>query len=36
LDEGISFSEWTRRMIEAYLEEKEMKGRKKRKAGKEV
>ena len=34
LDEEISFSEWTRRMIEVYLEEKETKGRTKHEAGK--
>jgi hypothetical protein len=34
LDEGITFSEWLRRQIDAYLQEKEPKG-KKRKARKE-
>ena len=34
LDEGITFSEWLRRNIDAYLEEKEAKGkRRNRKAG---
>ena len=35
LDEGISFSEWLRRQIDAYLKEKETKGkRRKGKKGK--
>ena len=34
LDEDISFSEWLRRQIEAYLKEKEPKGKqRKRKEG---
>jgi hypothetical protein len=34
LDEGITFSEWLRRQINAYLQEKEPKRRTKRKPGK--
>jgi len=34
LDEGISFSEWTRRQIDAYLKEKEPKRTTKRIPGK--
>jgi len=35
LDEGISFAEWLRRQIDAYLTEKEPKGkRRKEKKGK--
>jgi len=34
LDEGQSFSEWTRKQIDRYLAEKETKRRTKRKAGK--
>jgi hypothetical protein len=29
VDEGLSFSEWLRRQIDAYLEEKEPKGKRK-------
>lgn len=29
LDDGLSFTEWLRRQIDAYLQEKEPKGRKK-------
>jgi len=29
LDDGLSFTEWLRRQIDAYLEEKEPKGEKK-------
>lgn len=34
LDEGITFSEWLRRQIDAYIQEKEPKG--KRRKGKEA
>ena len=34
LDEGISFAEWLRRQIDAYLAEKEPKRRTKRNPGK--
>jgi DNA-binding transcriptional ArsR family regulator len=36
LDEGQSFSEWTRRQIDAYLKEKEPIGSTKRKQGGEI
>jgi hypothetical protein len=29
LDEGLTFSEWLRRQIDAYIEEKEPKGKRK-------
>ena len=33
LDDGLSFTEWLRRQIDAYLAEKEPKGKKKPKRG---
>lgn len=33
LDEGVSFAEWLRRQIDAYTEEKEPKGKRRKKGG---